>query len=736
MRKIKRNQGLIFSTLVAMAITLNGVNAQTYSESMDSLRKLNLDQIVISASRYEQKIGELGRSITVIGSEEIEKSMLKTVGELLANQQGVHLTGIGQNPGAQQKAFLRGANSYHTIVMIDGIRVSDPSSADNGLDLTELSLDNVERIEIVRGSHGTIYGSSAIGGVINIITRKNFAKPINLIAKAEAGILDKNSSLISNNLFLNYSHEAGWYINFGTSGIKVKGLDATVDTVTSSGVFNHRDKDDFFKIDLVSKIGYRKNNTDAFISYKNSYYKTDLDQGAYRDDDNRYLTYNRDLLNAGINYNFGKKFSVSYLGGYSSQLRADMNDSSIVDNSGNYDHQFSNSKFYGSFLTQEITTKFIGPNLQIISGIGNSKETMSNYNYVYSGFPGWQPYISITDLDSLNLYTKTYHVFLHADINGRVFSERFKSFSLGLGSRFSTHNKFGNNFVYEIIPSYKLTDFTLLYVSISTGFNAPSLYQLYEPSKGYGSFTNRGNENLLPETSISYEFGLKSEINSNTSWNINFFKTEVKNLIEYVFLWDKNIGIDTLGNDWMRDDYRGDTYINLVSQKIIGIEFDFKSQLHKKILINANFTLLNGTTEVQNKIDTTATGGHHIQMFESGNFISGKNIESFGLTRRPSGIFNFDITYMPLPNLIANLNTRFIGSRNDVYFNSSLKPYGALAKEMMKPYQILNFSLRFESSKNYQIGFKINNILDTQYSEINGYRTIGRAFYMNLSFKL
>lgn len=68
---------------------------------------------------------------------------------------------------------MRGANSNHTVIMVDGMRLSDPSSVDNALDLGELSLTNIERIEIVRGAHSTLYGSSAIGGAVNIITKKN-----------------------------------------------------------------------------------------------------------------------------------------------------------------------------------------------------------------------------------------------------------------------------------------------------------------------------------------------------------------------------------------------------------------------------------------------------------------------------------------------------------------------------------------------------------------------------------
>src|SRR5699024_8670893 len=138
-----------------------------------------LDEIIISASKFAELPQSVGRNVTVITGDEIRQSIHTSVADLLADQQSIHLIGPGQTPGSLQQGFIRSSNSNHSVVMIDGIRISDPSTVNNSIDLSELSTAGIQRIEIVRGSHSTLYGSSAIGGVVNIITKKQGPRGFN-----------------------------------------------------------------------------------------------------------------------------------------------------------------------------------------------------------------------------------------------------------------------------------------------------------------------------------------------------------------------------------------------------------------------------------------------------------------------------------------------------------------------------------------------------------------------------
>ncbi len=180
-------------TSSTLLLTISAVQAQ----QADSVGSKQLSEVIITATRAFKPVAEIGRSVTVISAEQIQNSVYNNAGELLSQQEGIYVVGTGQNPGMTQSVFMRGAGSNQTVILIDGIRITDPSGVNNALDLTELTLTNIDRIEIVRGSHSTLYGSSAIGGVINIITKKNGEPGFNGTAELKGGTFGKSTSLFA-----------------------------------------------------------------------------------------------------------------------------------------------------------------------------------------------------------------------------------------------------------------------------------------------------------------------------------------------------------------------------------------------------------------------------------------------------------------------------------------------------------------------------------------------------------
>ena len=139
----------------------------------DTTKVYQLKEVVVSATRSERDLSDVGRSVTLVTREQIKSFIYNSVAELLSQQEGIYIVGTGQNPGMLQSIFTRGESNNHTAIMIDDVRITDPSAINNAPDLSELSLANLDKVEIVRGSHSTLYGSSAIGGVINLLTKKN-----------------------------------------------------------------------------------------------------------------------------------------------------------------------------------------------------------------------------------------------------------------------------------------------------------------------------------------------------------------------------------------------------------------------------------------------------------------------------------------------------------------------------------------------------------------------------------
>ncbi len=698
----------------------------------DSAKTYPLKEVIVSATKSEKNLADVGRSVTVITNEQTKNFLYQSMGELLTQQAGMYIVGAGQNPGMVQSIFTRGAASNQTAIMVDDIRITDPSAVNNVPDLSELSFTGVDRLEIVRGSHSTLYGSSAIGGVLNFITPSTQTPGIHINTDITSGTFGKGTSVLSENLFLNYTDPVGMYFNAGLYNSGVKGLDATVDTVTNPNAFKNRDMDGFTKTDLFGKIGYRDDNFHFYLSYKNNSQKADLDKSAFVDDNNYTLDFKRNLFTYGASYAIDENIGVKYIGGYSTMKRIAVNDSSIADQLGNYDHTYFDATYQGTMTTNEIQGSIRANGIDGIIGVGLYKETMSTKTHTYiSSFS----YDSKTDLDTLHLNATTKNAFVHFDMNGSSVDETLRNFSLAVGVRLNNNDTFGNAVTYEINPSMKVAERSLFYLSYSTGFNAPSLYQMFTPEKYYTSNITRGNKNLKPENSNSFEIGFKQFVNDNVDFSIAYFNAVTKNFIEYVYVWDKKIGIDTLGNNWSRDDYRGDTYLNVGKQTTSGIELSLNSKINEKLFFAGNISFVSGKlTYDPSDVDTSKTSGNNSQLFSNGAFII-KQVESLGLTRRPNTA-NMSLTYKPIKELVLRIDAKIVGSRSDVYYDSKLGPFGSLGNVLVADYTILDFSSKFKINENISVNGRIENILNTEYSEIRGYTTRGRGIYLSVNYSL
>ncbi len=289
------------------------------SAQQDSLLSKTLEEVTVTSSRSEKKLSEAARSVSVITANDIKKLPYQNLADLLSRSEGIYIPGALQTPGSLQTFGLRGANSNQTLVMIDGIKISDPSSPNNELDFNEISLANVERIEIVRGSHSTLYGSSAIGGVINIITKQNGRKGFTGNVNSRIGTFGKKTSELTNQAYLNYTGKSGFYGSAEILDSRVTGLNAAIDTTDPSKP-RLNEKDHFSKADIVGKLGFTNQKLNAYLSYKNVFQKSDIDDGSFQDDDNRIIRFKRDLVTYGGQYNFNSNTSVKYIGGYTNML--------------------------------------------------------------------------------------------------------------------------------------------------------------------------------------------------------------------------------------------------------------------------------------------------------------------------------------------------------------------------------------------------------------------------------
>ena len=155
--------------------TLSIYNLLAQNQSIDSLSIITnfLDEVVVSDSRFALKRSQSGKTVVKIKTEEIEQFSGLGLGILLSTHLGIDIIGknlySGHNPST---ISIRGGRNRQVLILIDGIRVSDPSRIDNDFDINALSIEMIESIEIVKGAASSLYGSSAATGVINITTKK------------------------------------------------------------------------------------------------------------------------------------------------------------------------------------------------------------------------------------------------------------------------------------------------------------------------------------------------------------------------------------------------------------------------------------------------------------------------------------------------------------------------------------------------------------------------------------
>ncbi len=689
-------------------------NTSVYGQ--DSLKTVPLQEVVVTATRTERSALETPRSVTVIGRQEIEQSIYVNVAELLSRTQGLYVVGAGQTPGTNQTLFLRGANGNHVNVLVDGIRLNDPSSVNSALDLSELSLANVERIEIIRGSHGPMYGTSGIGGVINIITRRNPQPGFHGTADVQGGTFGAGTGLLAVNVLGSYSFKNGFYVNAGLQDNRVNGLNATVDTIPV-GQFKTADRDDFRKTDAVVKLGYRKGAWEASAAYKNVYQLADIDKGAFRDDDNSTSHLQRGLFNYGASFKPSGQWQFSFVGGWTELNRRVLDDSSVVDPAGNYDHIYSEGNYRGKSYTHEVQGVYKTEHFQALLGAGHYDEEAAFRTYYYSNGP-FGEFTSTTNYDSIRLHASTKYLFGQAGLNGALVAPGLAPLNLSVSARLSRHNLFGNNVTVEVNPSWKLTENNLLYASYATGFNAPSLYQLYDPE--------RGNLELGAETSATVEAGWKGQLANNWTVQFSAFSTVVTNAVEYVYLWNPDKPVDQLSFS----DYLGDVPINVARQGNRGLELSLQGDLWQKLTLNVNLGLVEGTFTYRPEDLTGAkVQGKSVQLFSNGAFLT-REVETKSLVRRPRVTANLDLAYTPVKKGTIGALLRTIGTRNDVYYDPQLGPFGALNTRSVASYFLTDLYARYAFNPHFSLALRGENVFNVRYSEIYGYQTRGRGVYL------
>jgi vitamin B12 transporter len=467
----------------------------------DSTKLLN--EVVVTATKFPIKAILTGKVLNVITKEQLEKAGGKDLSQILNDEAGVFINGANSNSGKDKSVYLRGARIDHTLITIDGVPVYDPSGIGGNFDIRNIAIDNIERIEILKGSQSTLYGSDAIAGVINIITKKGNGKPFNVTGVLSAG----SNNAYKANASINGKKDKIDY-NTGYSYITTKGIN---EAITTNAVF---DKDGYTQQSVNATVGIQATNNFRIapcIRFTNI--KGDIDQGAFTDELD--YTYTQKSVQAGIKneISFGKtKLNILY--NYNTINREYIDDS--VKSQNGYD-MYSKGKYTGNehFLDAYITAD-LNKKIKLTAG-ADYRSAVSDQSYSSVGFFG--PYESEYAKDSL--HQNQFGLYAAANIDAA------NNFNIELGNRLNIHSEYGSHYVFNVNPSYLIKEKIKLFANFSSAYRTPSLYQL---------FSEYGNKNLKPEDAITTEAGLQFfTADKKFTARAVYFNGKIKDVIFFYF---------------------------------------------------------------------------------------------------------------------------------------------------------------------------------------------------------
>lgn len=601
-----------------------------------------LDEVVVTANKMAQKQSTTGKVVTVITKSDLEKMGNKNLATLLQEQVGVTVNGSSNNPGSVQTIFTRGASGGRTLVLLDGIPVNDPSFINNDLDLNLFATSSIERIEICRGAQSTLYGSDAIAGVINIITTsKDISRPIQINASSLLGSFGTQK----NNLQL-AGKKNKWSYSGRIAHTNSKGFSAANDSTGK----NNFDADYYKGLALHGQINYAASehfSVKAFSMYNK--YKAGVDAGVFKDDRDFTIQNSSLLLGTGFVY---KKNNFQITGTYQhNQLdRHFLNDSAHKTSTWYEKNDYTAASDYAEMYT----SVKLSNRLTALLGLDYRK---GSYSQDYFSISQWGPY-SFNDPIRYAEQSALYGSLLYTSEN--------KKLTLEVGGRANKHSVYGNNQTFTLNPSFALSANTRIFASVSSGFKAPSLYQISI------------NDKLDPEKATSYEAGFSYQ-NKTLQTRLVYFNRQTANGIDYNYI-----------------NYQ---YFNYVKQAVNGLEFEIKKSYTNGVTAFANYTFLAGKETTQNRITNQDT------------------ITYDYLLRRPTHQLNIGCSVQINTKLRVDISGRYASKRYDVG--------GYAAPDiLLKSYATLAANVGYQLNKHWRFTADIQNFTNTKYYEVYGFTTM------------
>lgn len=470
------------------------------AETAESQKRSDeLTEIVISPNRLPKQISRVASSITVISHQDMQEKRQRTVLEAISSVPGVQVVqsgGLGGNVGI----FMRGANAEHTLIIVDGVEVNDPVSTARLPSIANMTLDNIERIEILRGPQSVLYGSDALGGVINIITRKGQGSP-NGSVSAEAGSYRTFTEKVAVN-----GESRG--VHYALSGSRIDS--GSISQADASLGNSEHDQYGNTSFSGRADVDVDKNSSLSLI-HRSHLSHTDLDNfgGAGGDDPNRFFSQRQHFSR--IQGQFADLFEglVQTAGiSYGNQRYSDTNSPDAAHPADSLDSLFRSDTVKFDLLN----TLELNP-VTLSLGLETENERGSSTFVSQSDFGEFRD-------DFLGRENRTNAVFFQTDVD---WLERFSSTA---GVRVDDADFLDPQMTWRAGQNIQIPESgTILRSSVGTGFKVPSLFQ---------RFSQYGRSDLRAEKSFGVDAGVEQSIaGGDAVLSATYFWNTFDNLITF-----------------------------------------------------------------------------------------------------------------------------------------------------------------------------------------------------------
>ncbi len=648
----------------------------------DSLSGEKLEEIVLTATRTERQLSSLPLPVTLISKKKIEQSGTIRLNEILNEQTGI--VTVADESGFEG-VQIQGISSDYILILIDGVPLIGRNSGN--FDLSRLTVGNIKQIEVVKGPSSSLYGSEALGGVINIITEKprssslkgNASYRIGSFAQQDINLdLKKRFDRLRIGLFANRFSSDGYDLTPETAGQTVNPFENF--TLNSRVIYDFNDK-----LSLFTSTRYYNQQQEAGLTVNDVSYQGNSEEKEWN-------------AHARLDHKWHEDLSMSYEFYFTNYKANELLKSPLTNDilsDSDFDQSLWRPEVRGNYKINEkgTLTAGVGYQVEALDRTFFDDRVQFNSQYVYAQYD-----VDLTD-----------------------------KWNLIAGARFDNHSEYSNQFSPKVAGLYQLNESIAIKGSIGYGFKAPDFRQLYfdftNSAVGYTVLgynvavdklnelqaqgqildivvpLNDLNDPLEAESSIGYNLGATYK---KDQWNaeLNFFRNDFKNLIDTRIIARRTNGQHVF------------SYINFDEIYTTGFELNTGYKVTNNLNLSAGYQLLYAFDKANEK--AVESGDVFVRDASTNQSVALKRSEYFGLVNRSRHNANFKIFYN-LEKLEANVNLRLLYRSKYAQFdtngNGLIDSYD---NSFVNGFVTANIAATKTFFKDFDLQVGANNLLDYQ----------------------